>query len=52
MRKTTKIYVCKPQRDIKVFELAKCLCFVRNPICHDRSLIDKDCLRHFKIPEK
>ena len=49
--KNRKTYIWKPQNDIRISELARCIAFVTHPICHDHSLIDPDCLRHFKIIE-
>lgn len=49
--KSDKTYVWKPQKDIRISELARCIKFVTHPICHDRSLIDSDCLRHFAVIE-
>jgi len=42
-------YVWKPKNDIRISELARCITFVTHPICHDLSLIDSDCLRHFEV---
>lgn len=47
LKRKVKAYIWKPKKDIKVFELAKCIHFVSNPICLDPSLIDADCMRHF-----
>lgn len=44
-----KTYAWKPKADIRIHELAKCINFVSHPICHDLSLIDPDCLRHFEV---
>ena len=44
-------YVWKPKNDIRISELARCITFVTHPICHDLSLIDSDCLRHFEVIE-
>ncbi len=44
-----KTYAWKPKNDIRISELARCITFVSHPICHDLSLIDPDCLRHFEI---
>ena len=49
--KSVKTYVWKPQNDIRISELARCITFVTHPICHDLSLIDSDCLRHFEVIE-
>ncbi|MBE9461816.1 hypothetical protein IEE83_07965 [Dyadobacter sp. UP-52] len=46
---TGKTYAWKPKDDIRISELARCINFVSHPICHDLSLIDPDCLRHFEI---
>ena len=48
---STKTYAWKPKDDIRISELARCITFVSHPICHDLSLIDPDCLRHFEIIE-
>jgi len=44
-------YVWKPKNDIRINELARCIKFVTHPICHDLSMIDSDCLRHFEALE-
>ena len=49
--KNGKTYVWKPKNDIRISELARCITFVTHPICHDLSLIDSDCLRHFEVIE-
>lgn len=49
LKRRVKANIWKPEKDIKVFELAKCIRFVTNPICLDSSLIDPGCMRHFTI---